>query len=55
MLHALIVAKEELLSRWKKEKEYENFARNMRKLRQDLESMGMKPSKEKLFGRPYRV
>ncbi|WP_164491807.1 hypothetical protein [Staphylospora marina] len=54
MLHALIAAKEELLARWNKKNEYEELARNMQKLKQDMELLGMRPKKEKLYGRPYR-
>ncbi|MGA9172552.1 MAG: hypothetical protein WBZ33_01015 [Thermoactinomyces sp.] len=55
MFEALLAAKEDALVKWKKETEYENFMKSMQKLKKDMETMGIKPSKEKLYGRPYRV
>ncbi|MBA4542798.1 MULTISPECIES: hypothetical protein [Thermoactinomyces] len=55
MFDALLAAKEDALVKWKKESEYENFTKSVQKLKRDMETMGIKPSKEKLYGRPYRV
>jgi hypothetical protein len=55
MFDALLIAKDEALIKWKKETEYENYMKSIQKLKKDLETMGIKPAKEKLYGRPYRV
>jgi hypothetical protein len=55
MFDALLRARDEYLTQQKKVDEYENFARSVQKLKKDLEAMGIKPSREKLYGRPYKA
>ncbi|AUS09816.1 hypothetical protein C1X05_13965 [Laceyella sacchari] len=56
MFHALLAARDELLSKRhnNQENEYEMFAKSVQKLKKDMEVLGIKPSKEKLYGRPFR-
>jgi len=58
MFENLLAAKEELILRLKKdgdiENDFEKFSKSLQCLKRDMEIMGFKPSREKLFGRPYR-
>lgn len=54
----LLNAKEEMIHRLKREvdaeNDFEKFRKSMQCLKRDLEIMGYKPSRDKLFGRPFR-
>ncbi|MFC7441892.1 hypothetical protein [Laceyella putida] len=56
MFHALLAARDELLAKRHKnqENEFEMFAKSVQKLKKDIEALGIKPSKEKLYGKPFR-
>ncbi len=54
MLDTLLTAKKELTSGDKTQNEIEMFAKSLLKLKKDIEAMGIKPSKEKLYGRPFK-
>lgn len=58
MFENLLNAKEEMIQRMKKETllhlDFEKFRKSMQCLKRDLEIMGYRLSRDKLYGRPYR-
>lgn len=56
MFHALLAARDELLAKRhsNQKNEFEMFAESAKKLKKDMEALGIKPSKEKLYGKPFR-
>ncbi|WP_231855194.1 hypothetical protein [Thermoactinomyces sp. AS95] len=53
MFDTLLTAKEKLL-RENNRNDFECFAKSVQKLKRDMEALGIKPTKEKLYGRPYQ-
>ncbi|MBA4551949.1 hypothetical protein H1043_09345 [Thermoactinomyces vulgaris] len=53
MFDTLLTAKEKLL-RENNRNDFECFAKSVQKLKKDMEALGIKPTKEKLYGRPYQ-
>ena len=53
MFDTLLSAKEKML-RENEQNEFECFAKSVLKLKRDIEALGIKPPKEKLYGRPYK-
>lgn len=51
----LLRAKQQFVSKNNTEKEFETFLKTFQEFEKHMEAMENKPSKEKLFGRPYRV
>lgn len=54
MFHLLLKAKQEYISKTKTDQNYELFLKSFAEFEKQMLAMEVKPSKERLYGRPYR-
>lgn len=54
-LRQLLVARQRYLDKQNQMRELDLFSKSIIKLKRDMETLGIKPNKEKLYGRPFRT
>lgn len=55
MLENLLKAKDQTIAKQTKPNTLEKFAKGITKFNKDMQTMGPQPSKEALYGRPYKT